>query len=647
MLVTMRRIQVIAPRSEADGVLRAIHRAGTVQLTPFAPITGLEAAVFSAGGPGSPAARLEALLAEAAALAEGLGVGPASSAAIHELWLLGEQALIERIRGLDPVRSRLAELQAARERLASDAARHESLRHVIAALRPVVGRLPALRGYASTAVVIHARYRAMLPELQAELERMTDGRCELVASEIGEDRIAALFLYPIAHAEGIRTLLGGRDLDELPLPEELAGLPFDQLTGRLAERVRRTAAERAATELEIHELADRYGGQVAALATVLADRLAEARALQRAAASDHLVLLDGWVPASRLDDLRARLASEVGPEVVVEEREPTRDERAGAPVAIENPRLLQAFAPLTAFVSLPRYGTLDPTPIFAASFPIFVGLMVGDVGYGLVLLGLLLLARRRWRHAAWMATVTPIATLAALATIAFGILYGEWFGTTGHDLLGIEPVLFDRREAVTEFLLIALAIGAGQIAIGLALGIVNAMLRHEAHEVAARIGLLATLIATLVLLAWLAGIVPPTGAHLALAVLAVALGVLIASIGLAGPIEAVGMLGNVLSYARLMAIGMASVMLAVVANRLGGVAGNVVIGFFVAAVLHGVNIVLGFFDSSVQGLRLHYVEFFSKFVEPGGTRYEPFRSALDLALTSGNQPAVVAPQGGV
>jgi V/A-type H+-transporting ATPase subunit I len=647
MLVTMRRIQLMAPRDQADAVLRTIHRAGTVQLTPFAPVSGLEAAVFSSGGPGGPAARLEPLLAEAVALAEGLGVGTAPSGAVHELWLVDEPGLVERARALDPVRMRLAALQATRERLASDAARHESLRHVIDALRPIVGRLPTLRGYASTAVVISARYRAMLPELQVELERMTEGRCEILAAEIGDDRIAALLLYPAAHAEAVRTLLGGRDLDELPLPEELTGLPFDQLTRQLDERVRRTAADEAATDLAIRELADRHGGQVAALATVLADRLDEARALGEAAASDHLVLFDGWVPAARLDELRARLAAEVGPQVIIEEREPTREERATAPVAIENPRLLQAFAPLTSFVSLPRYGTLDPTPIFAASFPIFVGLMVGDVGYGLVLLGLLVLARRRWRHAAWMATITPIATLAALATVAFGILYGEWFGTTGHDLLGIEPLLFDRREAVTEFLLIALAIGAGQIAIGLALGIVNALLRHQAHELAARIGLLATLTATLVLLGWLAGFVPATGGHLALVVLAGALGVLIASIGLAGPIEAVGMLGNVLSYARLMAIGMASVMLAVVANRLGGVAGNVVIGFFVAAVLHAVNLVLGFFDSSVQGLRLHYVEFFSKFVEPGGTRYRPFRSALDPALTSGTPPAAVAPQGGV
>jgi V/A-type H+-transporting ATPase subunit I len=89
-----------------------------------------------------------------------------------------------------------------------------------------------------------------------------------------------------------------------------------------------------------------------------------------------------------------------------------------------------------------------------------------------------------------------------------------------------------------------------------------------------------------------------------------------------------------------MAIGMASVMLALVANSLGGIIGNVLIGLVVAALLHGVNLVLGFFDATVQGLRLHYVEFFTKFVEPGGTRYEPFASVLsrltpERALESG------------
>jgi len=94
-----------------------------------------------------------------------------------------------------------------------------------------------------------------------------------------------------------------------------------------------------------------------------------------------------------------------------------------------------------------------------------------------------------------------------------------------------------------------------------------------------------------------------------------------------------------------MAIGMASVMLALVANRLAGLAGNLIVGLLVAVVLHGVNVVLGFFDATVQGLRLHYVEFFTKFVAPGGTSYQPFTWVLArLYGVSARAPA--APHGG-
>jgi V/A-type H+-transporting ATPase subunit I len=329
----------------------------------------------------------------------------------------------------------------------------------------------------------------------------------------------------------------------------------------------------------------------------------------------------------------------------VDEVKRSRLEDAGAPVEIQNPPLLQAFAPLASFVSLPRYGTIDPTPTIAATFPIFVGLMVGDVAYGFVLLALLLGARRRWGREAWLQTLTPVVALAAISTVVFGVLFGEWFGNAGHDILGIQPVLIDRVEAMMAFLVITIGIGAGQVVLGLVLGIANARLQGHAHELAARIGLLGILLATGLLMAWPLGLIPPAGAQLAIVVLVVALAVLIASVGLAAPIEAIGVFGNVLSYARLMAIGMASVMLALVANRLAGLAGNVAVGLLVAVVLHGLNVVLSFFDATVQGLRLHYVEFFTKFVEPGGTRYQPFAWVLDrLYADSARTPA--APHGG-
>jgi V/A-type H+-transporting ATPase subunit I len=107
------------------------------------------------------------------------------------------------------------------------------------------------------------------------------------------------------------------------------------------------------------------------------------------------------------------------------------------------------------------------------------------------------------------------------------------------------------------------------------------------------------------------------------------------AMGLAGPVEMLGVMGNVLSYTRLMAIALAGVMLALIADEMASLVPTVVFGLLVAILLHGLNLTLGVFDASVQGLRLHYVEFFTKFVEPGGTPYAPFASALGRAATPG------------
>jgi V/A-type H+-transporting ATPase subunit I len=95
--------------------------------------------------------------------------------------------------------------------------------------------------------------------------------------------------------------------------------------------------------------------------------------------------------------------------------------------------------------------------------------------------------------------------------------------------------------------------------------------------------------------------------------------------GIAGAIEIMSAIGNILSYARLMAIGMASVVLALVANKLGSSMGVLLVGFLVAAMLHMLNVVLCVFSPSIHSLRLHIVEFYTKFYTGGGRQYEPFK----------------------
>jgi V/A-type H+-transporting ATPase subunit I len=116
------------------------------------------------------------------------------------------------------------------------------------------------------------------------------------------------------------------------------------------------------------------------------------------------------------------------------------------------------------------------------------------------------------------------------------------------------------------------------------------------------------------------------------AVMIVGIVLLGASLGwlglLMGPIEFIGLVGNILSYLRIAAIGLASVFLARVANDLAGSIGNIVVGVIIAVLIHALNLALGAFSPTIHSLRLHYVEFFRKFYEGGGRPFEPFRSQL-------------------
>jgi V/A-type H+-transporting ATPase subunit I len=335
----------------------------------------------------------------------------------------------------------------------------------------------------------------------------------------------------------------------------------------------------------------------------------------------------GWVPRPELEPLRRAAADELGPEVVIDEVPVSPEDAERAPVLIRSAGPVRPFEGLVRLLALPRPGTIDPTPLMAVFLPLFFGIMLGDIAHGLVL-GAAALALRR-KLAARSPAARDLAVILAMGAawgIVWGVLFGEFLGDLGRRF-GIRPLWMSREEALAPLLVFAVAVGAVHVGLGLALGTLQAARARSGRALAEKLGLLAALAGLFLVAGAAAGRLPAGVMRPSVAAAAVGVAVLVRAGGPTGaitaPLEVLGAVGNVLSYLRIAAIGLASVYLSRVANELGA-AGPLWLGIVVATLFHALNVALGAFSPTIQALRLHYVEFFGKFFEPGGRAYEPF-----------------------
>ncbi|MBZ0147361.1 MAG: hypothetical protein K8F62_07420, partial [Pseudorhodoplanes sp.] len=255
----------------------------------------------------------------------------------------------------------------------------------------------------------------------------------------------------------------------------------------------------------------------------------------------------------------------------------------------------------------------------------FFGMILGDAGYGTVLIVLAWVLKKRYRKKQFIYDALRILRFCAAYAVFFGILYGEFFGDLGHRLFGLEPVCFERRIAVIPALVFALATGAAHLILGLSLGVVTALRKRSRREALFRLVSILAVLMVIVLVLSAFGLFPGALGRPVVLILLALTPLLFFTGGILAPLEFLKNLGNIVSYARIMAIGLTSVLLAFVANQIAGLTGDIVTGVIAAALLHFLNIILGVFAPAIHSLRLHYVEFFSKFLEHGGRRFEPLR----------------------
>ena len=414
---------------------------------------------------------------------------------------------------------------------------------------------------------------------------------------------------------------------------------FPGVTGTARENIDRCRAALAALAEEKQALTERItaqGGAAAAL-RLSADRMAaevsRAEAIERLSGTDSVVALEGWCPAPEEEKLKAVLAEF---DCAWELSDPAPEEYPEVPVTLKNSKVVTPMNLVTEMYSLPAYDGIDPNPLMWPFFVLFYGIMMADMGYGLLMMLASVIALKKMRPKGGTGYLLKLLGMCGISTFIFGALTGGFFG----DLLPQAAKLIDPATTFTalpsaftplgDIMMImigSLALGVVQIFTGMIVSVVDKCRNGQALDALFNEGAWWCILIGIVLavLHWGLWLLIVGGALLVIGKFWENKSVVGGLVGLFGAIYngVTGYFSDILSYLRLMALMLAGNVIAMVFNQLGAMTGNVIVFVIVAMVGNALNFALNLLGCFVHDLRLQVLEFFGRFYKDGGKPYKP------------------------
>lgn len=454
----------------------------------------------------------------------------------------------------------------------------------------------------------------------------------------------ALALFLRGNEDEVARMAAARGLSRYEMPHELSGSPKEEIE-RLRSHLDGLDRQIKEEEKQITEFARQNLGilqQMHDYYQALEDRRIAA---ERGQFTEQSVLLKGWVRSRCADELKEVLRP-FDSEVDLTLRDPQGDERP--PTALENPKFAQPLETLTTLYSAPQYGSPDPSLAMFPFFLLFFGLCYGDAGYGVIvtaIAGWVLLKYRRMAEGP--KRFMKLILYSGILTILAGAAMGGWFGNSVESfgfLSWARPIvskfqLINPMADPIKMLIFSLALGVVHLFVGLFIAMFHNLKKGDYLAAFADQGGWILLISGLLGLA--VGSMYPMASKIGVPVAIVGAVVLVLTQGRSKPTlvgkvisgvlslyNVTAYLGDLLSYSRLLALGLVGGVVAMIINLLSSmVSSTPYVGWLLAILLfvggHVFSMVINILGAFVHPLRLQYVEFFGKFFETGGVMMQP------------------------